>query len=102
MLRSVLSSSLCALALAASQNSSQTTCKREGGNWLSAEQGSLSIDPAGQVRIKAAGNIHVRGGSGSQITYRVSRAIRAVTQREARAMIDHYPVSTARQGHAAL
>jgi Toastrack DUF4097 len=102
MLRSVLFSSLFALVLAASQNSSQTTFKREGANWLATEQGSLSIDGSGQVRIKAAGNIHIRGASGSQITYHVSRSIRAGTQHEARAMTDRYPVSTARQGHSAL
>jgi hypothetical protein len=101
MLRSVLFS-LFALALTAAQNSSQTTFKREGGSWLSNEQGSLTIDPAGQLRIKAAGNIRVRGGSGSQVTYRISRGIRAVTQREARAMIDRYPVTSARQGRTAL
>jgi hypothetical protein len=102
MLRSVLFSLLGALLLTASQHSSQTTFKREGGDWVSTEQGSLSVDPAGQVRIKAAGNIRVRGGSGSQISYKVTRSVHAMEEREAQAMIGHFPVTTARQGPTAL
>jgi hypothetical protein len=107
MLRSVPSSSFCAAILAAtfltaSQHSSQTTFKRDGGRWVATEQGSLSVDAGGQLRIKAAGNIRVRGANGSQITYKVTRTIRAVREREAQAMIDHFPITSARQGATAI
>ena len=88
--------------LVASTHNSQTTYKREGGSWTSTEQGSLTVDAAGQMRIKAAGNIRVRGASGSQVTYRLTRSIRAVHESEAHAMVNLYPTTSARQGSSAM
>jgi Putative adhesin len=101
MRRSVLFSLFFALVLNAAQNSPPTTFRRDGSNWVSTEQGSLSVDPTGTIRIKAAGSIRVRGAGGSQITYKVTRSIRTPHESQARAMINRFPVSTARQGSAA-
>jgi hypothetical protein len=101
MLRSVLFSLCFPLALAASQHSSQTSFKHEGVNWTVSEQGSLTVDPQGQFRIKAAGNIRIRGIGGSQVTYKITRVIRAAQEHEARSLVTHFPISSVRQGSAA-
>jgi hypothetical protein len=87
------------LSLAASP---QTSLKREGGSWTQTEQGSLSIDPTGQIKIMAAGDIRVRGGNTSRFTYQVTRKIRAARNSDARAMLERYPVTTSRSGRTAL
>jgi len=102
MLRLVPFSLFWAVLLTASQHSSQTTFKRDGNSWMVTEQGSLSVDPVGQVRVKAAGNIRIRGGTGAQVVYRVSRSVRAVQQHEAQAMADRFPVTSGRQGSTAI
>jgi hypothetical protein len=102
MLRLVLFSLAGAVLLAAAQHNSQTVFKHEGANWISTELGSLTVDPTGQLRIKAAGNIRIRGGSGSQIVYKLTRSIRALHESEAQAMVRMFPVSIARQGSSAI
>jgi hypothetical protein len=76
--------------------------RREGGNWTLTDEGALTVDPAGQVRIKAAGNIRLRGVAGSQFTYKVTRSVRAAGESEARAILNRFPLTSARQGATAL
>jgi hypothetical protein len=98
MLRSVLFSFSVATLFAAPQHS----LKRDGVNWTLTEQGSLSVDPTGHVRIKAAGNIRVRGANGSQFSYKLTRSLRASRERDAQAVLERFPVTSARQGGTAI
>src|SRR5271163_1081042 len=100
MLRSVLFSFTLASLFASPQP--QPIIKRDGSNWTLAEQGSLSVDPAGHVKMKAAGNIRVRGVSGAQFSYKLTRSIRARSESDARGMLGRFPVTSARQGSTAL
>jgi hypothetical protein len=90
------------ISLAASPQHSDKSLHRNGANWTSTEQGSLTVNPTGQIRLKASGSILVRGASGSQFTYKVTRTLHANYEEEARRILDGLPITTARQGATAL
>jgi DUF4097 and DUF4098 domain-containing protein YvlB len=76
--------------------------RRDGHNWSLTEQGALSVDARGQVRIKTSGNIRLRGIQGDQFTYKLTRTVRTATEEDARALLRGFPLTTARQGPTAL
>jgi Putative adhesin len=80
----------------------QLSLRREGGIWIQTEQGTLSVDPTGKIRIKAAGNLRVRGVSGSQFAYKLTRSLRAPRDADARAVLERFPVTSLHQGREAL
>lgn len=78
------------------------TLKRDGSNWTQTDQGSISIDPAGQVRISAAGDIRIRGVNSTHLTYKIIRSVHATREADARALLERFPITSARQGRAAI
>jgi hypothetical protein len=80
----------------------QTGLTRDGSNWTKTEQGSFTVDPAGQIHIQASGNIRVRGVAGAQVTYQLTRSIRAGREADAEMLLDRFPVTKTQQGRMAL
>ncbi len=73
---------------------------REGDFWVETTSGSESMPQLEQIRVVAEGNVSVRGGSGSDVSYVVTRRVRARNEAEARDAFQEAGVNLTRQGRA--
>jgi hypothetical protein len=76
----------------------QPTLKRDGSNWTETEQGSFALSAGSQLRVQAPGSIRVRGTNASQLTFKLTRSVRAKKESDARALLGQYPTSAGVDG----
>ena len=77
----------------------QSGLHREGAFWVETTSGSESAGNGDQLHIATIGNVTVRGGAGSQVTYTITRKVRAHSADEARDALQEAGVNVTRQGH---
>lgn len=73
---------------------------REGEFWVETTSGSESMPQVEQIRVVAEGNVTVHGGSGADVSYVVTRKVRARNESDAREALQEAGVNLTRQGHA--
>jgi hypothetical protein len=72
--------------------------KRDGSNWTYTEQGSFPLPPGAQLRVQAPGSVRIRGVNTSQLSFRLTRSVRAGKDADARAIFNRYPTTSGVQG----
>jgi DUF4097 and DUF4098 domain-containing protein YvlB len=70
--------------------------RREDGRWTQTVTGTM---PAGQrLRVSSTGSVSVRGAEGNEVSYSVTRRVRARSAEEAEQLFRGSPFSAGRQG----
>jgi len=87
--------------LAAALVAGQPGLHREGEFWVETTSGSEAMPQLDQFRVSAEGNVTVRGGSGGDVTYSVTRRVRARNEAQARDELQEAGVNFTRQGRSA-
>ena len=64
------------------------TLVRDGLDWVETQTGFASTGGMTRLRVEARGLVVVQGGGGNQIAYRVRNRVRAVTQEDARRVLE--------------
>ena len=85
-------------ALLATVGAAQTLSplRREGGYYVQEERGELPAAP--RLRISSTGAVEVEGGVGRQVSYQLTRKVKASSEGEAQRLFDEAPLTAARQG----
>ena len=72
--------------------------RREGPFWIEVQKGSERVAPPGNIRIATIGGVVVKGTSGNELFYVVTKRVKAGDEAEARRLLSAYRVRATRQG----
>ena len=72
--------------------------RHDGAFWVEEGRGSVLVPPKGNIRITTFGAVTVKGTAGSELTYVVTKRVKAKSEAEARRLLSVYRVRSSRQG----
>lgn len=81
---------LAAAAVAFSQGESPIT--REGSYWVQTFTGAVDANPTGKLRLITEGNVVIKGGSGSKVSFSVKARVKARNEQQAQALLRSFVV----------
>src|SRR5713226_3207622 len=86
--RTVQKLGLTGFALVAIATAGETGIKREGAFWVEVQHGSASVSRGTRLQIASVGGVSVKGVSGNQVMFTLTKRVRAGSQAEARRLLN--------------
>lgn len=89
---------LIASVVAAGSLTAESNIRREGAYWVETETGTERISPQGGLRITTLGGVTVKGGPQDEVSYSLTKRVKARSEAEARRLLNAFRVRTSKQG----
>ena len=76
----------------------QAGLRHEGPFWVEVDKGFEQIAPHSTIRVTTIGGVTVKGAAGSQLTYVLTKRVKAANSGAARVLLNGFRVRTSRRG----